>query len=107
MTKTAQNISISELVCDGLEQKIVSGDFHDGERLDEARLAATFEVSRTPLREAFRMLAALGLVEILPHRGAFVRQPSFSRLVDMFDVMAEMEAWCASLASERITHAQM
>ncbi|WP_102225707.1 GntR family transcriptional regulator [Acidimangrovimonas sediminis] len=107
MTIGDANSSTSERVCQLIEQEIAEGVYEDGIRLDEARLSAQFSVSRTPLREAFRMLAALGLVELIPHRGAFVRLPSFTRLVDMFDVMAEMEAWCARLAAQRITNAQL
>ena len=52
-----------------LEQRIVEGEFTDGERLDEVKLANRFGVSRTPLREALRMLAGSGLVELVPRRG--------------------------------------
>lgn len=81
---------------------IVTGVFANGERLDEARLAEKFSVSRTPLREAFQGLAASGLLELMPHRGAFVRIPRFAEMVEMFEVMAEFEAICGKLAARRI-----
>lgn len=90
-------------VREALEQMIVTGEFVDGERLDENRLAERFHVSRTPLREAFQMLAASGLVELLPRRGAFVRHPAFHEMVEMFEVMAELEAVCGRLAARRVT----
>jgi DNA-binding GntR family transcriptional regulator len=90
-------------VREALEQMIVTGEFADGERLDENRLADRFHVSRTPLREAFQMLAASGLVELLPRRGAFVRHPAFHEMVEMFEVMAELEAVCGRLAARRVT----
>ena len=71
-----------------LEQAIIAGAFADGERLDEVSLSEQFRVSRTPVREALHALSASGLVEHLPRRGAFVRYPSFRRLIAMFEVMA-------------------
>jgi DNA-binding GntR family transcriptional regulator len=86
-----------------LEQRIVEGELTDGERLDEVTLAARFGVSRTPLREALRMLAGSGLVELIPRRGAFVRHPGVVELVEMFEVMAELEAMCGRHAARRIS----
>ena len=93
---------MADTVRNALEQMIVTGAFADGERLDEIRLAERFGVSRTPLREAFQGLAASGLVELLPRRGAFVRHPAFHQMVEMFEVMAELEALCGRLAARRI-----
>ncbi len=86
-----------------LEEMIVTGQYADGERLDEQRLAEHFDVSRTPLREAFQQLAASGLVVLEARRGAFVRQPAFEEMVEMFEVMAELEALCARLAARRVS----
>ncbi|MFU8883079.1 MAG: GntR family transcriptional regulator [Rhodobacterales bacterium] len=97
------NTRMADHVREALEQMIITGDFADGERLDEIRLAERFNVSRTPLREAFQMLAASGLVELLPRRGAFVRHPAFHEMIEMFEVMAELEAFCGKLAARRVT----
>lgn len=93
----------SSSIADALESLILTGQFADGERLDEVQLADRFQVSRTPLREAIQKLAATGLVEQRPHRGAFVRQPGPVELLEMFEYMAELEASCARLAAPRIT----
>ncbi|MBE9640507.1 GntR family transcriptional regulator [Salipiger mangrovisoli] len=93
-------------VCTIIEQRIASGAYRDGDKLSEVALAEQLEVSRTPLREAFQTLAAIGLVELIPRRGAFVKRPSMTRLVEMFEVMAELEAWCVRLATRRMTAAQ-
>lgn len=93
----------ADKIRESIEQRIVEGEFKDGERLDEVRLAAVFGVSRTPLREALRMLAGSGLVELIPKRGAFVRHPGIVELVEMFEVMAELEALCGRLAARRIS----
>jgi DNA-binding GntR family transcriptional regulator len=90
-----------------IEQRIVEGEFEDGERLDEVKLATRFGVSRTPLREALRMLAGSGLVELIPRRGAFVRHPGIVELVEMFEVMAELEALCGRLAARRISPGEL
>jgi DNA-binding GntR family transcriptional regulator len=83
--------------------EIVRGALVPGSPLDETELARRFQVSRTPVREAIRQLAASGLVESRPHRGSFVAQPSHEHLIGMFEAMAELEALCASLAAVRIT----
>lgn len=93
----------ADKIRENIEQRIVEGEFKDGERLDEVRLANLFGVSRTPLREALRMLAGSGLVELIPKRGAFVRHPGIVELVEMFEVMAELEALCGRLAARRIS----
>ena len=90
---------------DQLEDEIVQGGMRPGDRLDEATLALRFGVSRTPVREALKELAAAGFVEIRPHRGAMVSAPDPRRMVEMFDVMAELEAMCARLAARRLTDA--
>ncbi|TCU41024.1 GntR family transcriptional regulator [Rhizobium azibense] len=107
MNLPASRTPTADLLYERIETMIAEGQVKDGERLDEMRLARDFGVSRTPLREALRLLSATGLVELVPNRGAFVRQPNFTRLVEMFEVMAEVEAWCARLAASRITKAQL
>ncbi|MEO3414436.1 GntR family transcriptional regulator [Roseovarius sp. CAU 1744] len=94
-------------IAEELEELIFDGTFSDGERLDEVRLAQQFGVSRTPLREAFQRLALSGLVELIPRRGAFVRQPGPVDLLEMFEVMAELEAVCGRLAAMRISESAL
>ncbi|MDF1606689.1 GntR family transcriptional regulator [Hoeflea sp. YIM 152468] len=98
---------IADSVRERIEQMIVTGDFADGERLDEVKLAEQFGVSRTPLREAFQSLAASGLLTLKAHRGAFIRHPDFVELVEMFEVMAEIEAMCGFRAARHVTESQM
>ncbi len=86
-----------------LADEIVRGALAPGTALDEAGLARRFQVSRTPVREAIRLLAASGLVELRAHRGAVVARPSSERLNGMFETMAGLEALCAGLAAERMT----
>jgi DNA-binding GntR family transcriptional regulator len=96
----------SEILRAQLADEIVGGQLKPGSPLDEIELARRFNVSRTPVREAIRMLAASGLVEVRPHRAAVVARPSHDTLIGMFEVMAELEALCAGYAAERMTPAE-
>lgn len=87
---------------DALTEMIVRGRFRHGDRLDEQSLAQEFGVSRTPLREALQMLAMSGLVRQEHRRGAFVHYPSLEEVIEMFQVMAEVEAICGRLAARRM-----
>ena len=89
-----------------LADEIVRGTLPPGAGLDETDLARRFNVSRTPVREALRQLAASGLIDARAHRGAVVARPSLERLTGMFEAMAELEAMCAGLAAERMTPAE-
>lgn len=89
-----------------LEDEIASGRYAPGARLEEIALADRFGVSRTPIREALRLLSSSGLVEIRPRRGAVVAEMSLDRLIEMFETMAEMEAVCGRLAARRMTKSE-
>lgn len=93
----------ADIIAEELEELIFDGTLPAGARLDEVRLAEHFGVSRTPLREALQGLARSGLVELVPRRGAFVRQPGPVELMEMFEVMAELEVVCGRLAAKRIS----
>ncbi len=86
-----------------LEDEIASGALPPGTRLEEVALAERFGVSRTPIREALHLLSASGLIDLRPRRGAIVASLSLERLLQMFEVMAEMEATSARLAALRMT----
>ena len=84
-----------------IEDQIATGELRPGARLDEVSLAQRFGVSRTPIREALQQLAAAGLIQIRPHRGAQVSAPEPKQMLEMFELMAELEAMCARLAARR------
>ncbi len=86
-----------------LADEIVRGVLAPGAALDETELARRFSVSRTPVREAIRMLGASGLVEVRAHRAAVVAKPTHEHIVGMFEAMAELESLCAGHAAERMT----
>lgn len=93
----------SHRLVDEISFDIIAGRLAPGSKLDERRLAARFNVSRTPVREALRQLAVTGLVEIRPRRGVFVINIDAADLAEMFEAMVEMEALCARLAAQRMT----
>ncbi|MDA3857328.1 MAG: GntR family transcriptional regulator [Roseovarius sp.] len=97
----------ADIIADALEELVFTGGFHDGDRLDELRLATQFNVSRTPIREALQRLVASGLAEQIPRRGVFVRQPGPVELMEMFETMAEIEGVCGRLAAMRISDAAL
>ncbi|HEY4065696.1 MAG TPA: GntR family transcriptional regulator [Burkholderiaceae bacterium] len=96
-------VSLAESLHKALEQDISTGRIAPGSRLDEQLIAERFGVSRTPVREAFRLLAANHLVEGRHGQGVVVRTIGGAALVEMFTVMAELEGLCARLAARRIT----
>ena len=90
-----------DIATDQLREWILSGDLHYGERLDQARLAATLDVSRMPLRQALLRLADEGLIEAPPHRSAVVTRLSTTELEDLYQARRAMEGVLAELGSQR------
>jgi DNA-binding GntR family transcriptional regulator len=86
-----------------ISDDIVRGMLAPGAMLDETELARRFNVSRTPVREALRLLVSSGLVESRPHRSAVVARPGKTQLLEMFEALRELEALCAGLAAARTT----
>ena len=97
---------LSDRLREQIEEKIATGKLLPGQHLDETELAAEFGASRTPIREALIQLASNGLVQIRPGRGAVVSTVSPHEMVEMFEVMAELEAMCGRLAARRMTAAE-
>jgi len=94
-------------IADRLRELIIEGDLVAGTRLNERALCDRLGVSRTPLREAFRVLASEGLVELTPNRGAQVVALSVTDIRDSFEVMGALEALGGELACARITDAEV
>ena len=90
-------------VADRLRDLIVQGELAPGDRLNEALLTERFGISRTPLREAIKMLASEGLVQLLPNRGAIVMSITRKSARDMFQLIGVLESLAGELACERAT----
>ena len=90
-----RGVSLHDGVASRLRAMIFDGQLVPGDWVDEKALAAAWAVSRTPLREALKVLAAEGLVELVPHRGCRVVELSDADADDLFPVMALLEGRCA------------
>jgi DNA-binding GntR family transcriptional regulator len=86
-----------------IEEAIVSGELAPGTVLRQEQLSEQFNVSRTPIREALRRLAALGLVSFVPNRGVRVRTLSRDELEEAFLVRAELEGLATEIATPKFT----
>ncbi|MGQ9370756.1 GntR family transcriptional regulator [Azospirillum sp. ST 5-10] len=82
-----------------LREMIVTGQLKPGERIDERGLCEAFGLSRTPIREALKVLAVEGLVELLPNRGTRVAKPSGADIARLFQVIAALERLAAELTA--------
>jgi DNA-binding GntR family transcriptional regulator len=94
---------LHEAVVAQLSRMIIEGILPPGTRLNERMLCDKLGVSRTPLREAFRVLAAQGLITLLPNRGAVVPELDDAEIEETFEVIAGLEAMSGELACARIT----
>jgi DNA-binding GntR family transcriptional regulator len=99
--------ALHEQVAHRLRQMLVENRISPGAKLNERELSEILNVSRTPLREAIKMLAAEGLVELLPNRGAIAVELTEADVLNTFEVMAGLEAQSGELAAERITEAEL
>jgi len=90
-----------------LREMILSGELAPGERLREVAISERLGMSRTPVREAFRTLAAEGLVELLPNRSVVVAELNESESIDVFAVLGTLEALAGQLACQRMTPEQL
>ena len=105
---TAETIAIPraalhEQAAHRLRQMLVENRIAPGAKLNERELSDELNVSRTPLREAIKMLAAEGLVELLPNRGAIAVELTEADVLNTFEVMAGLEAQSGELAAQRVT----
>ena len=85
-----------------IREMIRKGALKKGDRILESPMCQAMGVSRTPLREALRILSSEGLIELIPNRGAYVAQPSIKDIGEMFYVMSILEGTCARVCVEKM-----
>lgn len=90
-------------VAERLRQRIFNHELTPGDWIDEQKLAEQYGISRTPLREALKVLAAEGLVDLKPRRGCYVTEISHQDIDDIFPLMAMLEGRCAFIAAQLAT----
>jgi DNA-binding GntR family transcriptional regulator len=99
-----QRAPLHDSIVEKLRQMIISNELKPGERLSELDVGRAFGVSRTPLREALKLLAAEGLIEIRPHKGAIIAEISVQEISQTFDVIAALESMVGPLVCDRISN---
>lgn len=97
-------VPLSEIVGEQIRSRILSGELGPGSRLVERDLADLFEVSRSPVRDALRMLEQEGLVEKLPTRGIMVKRLRRTEVEEIFDIREALEGMASRLAAQRVAN---
>lgn len=97
------NATHATIVRRTIENDIFSGRLLPGAPIDEDEIAARFSISRTPVREAMLVLTQNGLIEKLPRRGSIVARLDLAKMIQLFEVTAELESVCAGFAATRIS----
>src|SRR5262245_61461910 len=90
-----------------IRHMILSGHFAPGERLNELQLAGVLQISRSPIREALKALSSVGLVRMVPGRGAFVADYDLATVRHLIEVRLALECAAARLVAERATDEQI
>lgn len=99
--------ALYEDVAELLRQRIFSRDLEPGSWIDELKIAEAYGISRTPLREALKVLAAEGLVTMKVRRGAYVTEVSERDLSDVYHLLGLLEADAAGVVAARATESQI
>ena len=99
--------ALYEEVAELLRQRIFKRELEPGSWIDELKIADEYGISRTPLREALKVLAAEGLITMKVRRGAYVTEVSETDLADVFHLLALLESDAAGVVASRATDAQL
>jgi GntR family transcriptional regulator, rspAB operon transcriptional repressor len=100
----SEKSSLTEQIYFKLKEMILYGDFKSGELLTVGEIADNYNISRTPVREAFSALKHDGLLEVLPHKGYMVSRVDLKDLDDLFDLRIILEGGAAELAASNATN---
>jgi DNA-binding GntR family transcriptional regulator len=103
MMKVIEKKTLHEEIANNLRELIMSGELQEGDKIKEDALCNSMGISKTPLREALRVLSVEGLIKLVPNRGSFVSTPTFEEIREMFDVMSVLEGICARAAAEKMS----
>lgn len=102
-----RGVLLSQKIFGEIETRIVQRTYPPGAHLAEDEIAAELGVSRTPVREAFRMLSRAGWLDVQPHSGAYVRNPTMDEVRQVFEVRQTLEDRAARLAARNITEPEV
>lgn len=107
LARPVRRTSLHDEIVSRLRAMILEGVLAPGEAVPELKLCADLQISRTPLREALKVLAAEDLVELLPNRGSAVREVLPEEIADAFQVMEALEGLIGRLVAARATDAEI
>ncbi len=99
-----KRLSIPEMIAESLQQRILSGEFKEGDQLVQEAIAQEYDVSRMPVREALRQLEATGLVDFKMHKGAVVTSVPLAQIAELFDLRVLLEGDLLAHAVPKLTH---
>ena len=99
--------SLHDEVIERIRDMIVEGEIAPGARVPEREFCERFGISRTPLREALKVLASEGIVQLLPNRGARVAALSATDIEELFEVLTRLESLAGELAAQRIAKREL
>jgi DNA-binding GntR family transcriptional regulator len=102
MMKVIEKKTLHEEIANNLRELIMAGELQKGDKIKEDELCSSMGISKTPLREALRVLSVEGLIRLVPNRGSFVSTPTFEEIREMFGVMSVLEGVCAREAAEKM-----
>jgi len=100
--RIASHLTLRERIADAIRDEIIHGRLKAGERVSEPEVATRYDISRTPVREAFRQLAAEGFLWLTPRRGARVTFLTEKDVSEFYDLKSVLEGYAAKLATERL-----
>lgn len=106
-TKKLTPSALYEQVAEQLRQRIFQRELEPGAWIDELKIAEEYGISRTPLREALKVLAAEGLVTMKLRRGAYVTEVSRKDIADVYHLLSLLEADAASVVAEKASDEQL
>jgi DNA-binding GntR family transcriptional regulator len=95
--------TLHEEIVETLRDMIMTGELKEDEKINENELCVSMGISKTPLREALRVLSAEKIIKLVPNKGSYVSKPTIKEIKEMFDVMSVLEGICARTATEKMT----
>ena len=103
----SNSFSLTDEIADVVRERILKGEYEIGEKIKENQIATELRVSRTPIREAFKILENEGLIDSVPHRGCFAQGFTKQDVEDIYAVREALEALALNWAVDRITEKEI
>ena len=103
----SNSFSLTDEIADVVRERILKGEYEIGEKIKENQIATELRVSRTPIREAFKILENEGLIDYVPNRGCFAKGFTKQDVEDIYAVREALEALAVNWAVDRITEKEI